>query len=198
MKNRNHEYPGMPWRQYGPIPMAPEPGDVAGPAGAVTPPPLPPAPAAKVEAVDPAPAAEKKAEAVVPPAAEKKAPSLAEEVEAKEKFVERLAALDNRIEISRRKEVLAHLRRMGADPELVSDDDLLELAPKVDPLLDEAAATAELLKFKEKRKKWFTPLAVGPQEDLARYGERLKTNTKLTDDDRAKRAKLAARLGGNR
>lgn len=180
----------MKTRKY----LSPEPGEAA---GAVSAPPAPVAPVAeKKEAAEPAP--EPVAPVVEAIAAKPVVAVDLVELDAKEKLAARLSTLDARLEKAREKEVLTALRRMGADPEIVSDADLLALAPKVDPLLDEAAATAELLKFKEKRKGWFKALQVGPQEDLNRYGEQLKGNAKLTDEDRAKRARLAARLGGNR
>ena len=115
--------------------------------------------------------------------------------ELERKVEQRLQALDERLEKQRQKAVLSELRRLGADPELVSDADLLQLAPKVDP--DEPAGAKALLEFKKARARWFAAEAPAPQEQITNFAKTQKERG-LSKDKVEARARLAAKLGGKR
>lgn len=116
-------------------------------------------------------------------------------LDAKAKIIDTKAqALDTKLERQRERAVIATLRRMGADPARVTDDDLKMLAPKVDP--DEPDGLAELAQWATSRPGFFKPKSVGPQESLSRYKEKLDTNKNLTERQRARRQRMADRLLG--
>lgn len=106
-------------------------------------------------------------------------------------FEERLGALTAKLERQRERSVIATLRRLGADPDRVTDEDLLALAPKVDP--DEPAGKKALLDWKAKRPGFFA--ATGPREKIEDTKKRLTTRG-LTAEQVERRMKLAQRLGG--
>lgn len=86
------------------------------------------------------------------------------------------------------------LRRLGADPARISDDDLLLLAPKVDA--DEPAGVAALHAWKTSRPGLFIRAQAGPQETLATIQQTIVADKKLTVDARARKLRMTQRLLG--
>lgn len=210
---RANNWPGAPWRLRGPIPEAPpESGEGSGAGGAAA------DGAAKKDDAKAEKPAEKPAEKAPEKAAERpveKAPERAEKpaekvdraaqvakvdeldrvLEAKAKAVdEKLAALDAKYERQRQKAVVQALRKMGARADLVSDDDLLALAPKVDP--DEPAGITALGKFRDARRGLFTIAEVGPQEALDSYAKTVKASKDIPDRIKERKLRMANRLMG--
>lgn len=108
------------------------------------------------------------------------------------------SALEEKFEKARQKSVLSTLRRLGADPDVVTDADLLLLAPKnVDP--DDPAGLAELKKFRDGRPGFFKRAEVGPQEHLAAFAKRTTDDKNLSERQKERRQRMAAKLlGGDR
>jgi hypothetical protein len=203
--------PGYPTRGlFGPVPMFPEGGEGGGASSAgaekkaeakadtkaaAEPPAKVEAkqedePPAKVEAKQEAKAEpEKKAQKPEPKAEPKrKIEDLERDVEA------RLEALNTRLERQREKAVVSELRRLGADPEVVSDADLLALVGKVDP--DDPAGAKALMDFKKSRPKWFKAAPKAPHETINEFSAQLKSRG-LAKEKIEARARMAAKLGGN-
>lgn len=209
MRLHHTSAPGYPTRGLlRPVPMAPEGEGGGAQAGAEkkTDPPASDgeekkAPDAKAEpeAKDAPPPEKPPEKRAAPPEKSVKAepkPEPKRKVDELERNVEeRLQALDARLEKQRQKAVLSELRRLGADPELVSDEDLLILAPKVDP--DEPAGAKALLDFKKSRSKWFGADKPAPQEQITTFAKAQKDRG-LAKDKVEARARLAAKLGGGR
>lgn len=89
---------------------------------------------------------------------------------------------------------LQALRRMGADPDIVSDEDLLALAPKVDP--DEPAGAEALKKWRDARQGFFRSVEVGPQERLSELTKRTTEDKTLAPHLRERKAKMLSKLYG--
>lgn len=192
--------------------QSPEPGDGGG--GAAPKPNAPPAPAipekpsettavvsvAKVEPT-PTPAAKPDTKAEPAPAVATPAKPAITPEEFEARAARGLAAFDQleaRNEKARQKAVRAQLRGMGADRDLLPDDVIDSLAPKVDPDLDPTTAGVKLLEFKTKFSKWFNAMPASPRERFTTYEGQLNERKDLTPEQREKRAKLARRLGGDR
>ena len=110
---------------------------------------------------------------------------------------ERLDAIAEREAKALDRARLQALRRLGADPEVVSDEDLLALAPKVDP--DEPAGVEALKKWRDSRKGFFRSLEVGPQERLSELQKSTQEDKTLAPHLRERKAKMLAKLyGGSR
>ena len=191
--------------------MAPEPGADSGAAPkppeapAATPAVKPTeAPAAKAAEVAPvakveAPAAKAAEVAPVAKAAEVAPVAKASPIEqALEAEVARIKRLGDEAEARHERSVararLSALRRLGADPDRISDDDLLTLAPKVDP--DDPDGLLKLHAFKESRKGLFRSTGPGPQERLGALKKKVEENKALTPEAKARRERMMGRLMG--
>lgn len=159
-------------------------------------------PAAPAAPVVQAATPEKKAEPVAP-VAPAKTPAerdqhldqVAQDLDAKAKrYEEKANAYDAKLERARQKSIVAALRQMGADPDIVSDADLLSLAPKVDP--DDDGANAVLLKFKEQRPGFFRRATVGPQESLSDAVKRIDEDKGLSPSQKERKRRMTEKLMG--
>lgn len=183
--------------------MSPEPGAetaAPGPAdnqgGTVVP--EKKAEAASVAVVVP----EKEAEVVPARTAEerlKRLDEIEQTIDAKAKAIDsKTAAIEARLETARKKAVLERLRKMGADPERISDERLLKIAPVVDPDENSAAADAEFLKFKASEPGLFRPAHIGPQEQLGNYTKRVEDDSNLTPKQKERKLRMANTLMGGK
>lgn len=203
-KDTRGEVPAYPlWGRGGHVPMHPEPDigaaapkpdanqpavpkvEPVAPAAKVAPPPAPePAPTPKPESTPMVPVP------VVPVAAAKPEDRYEAAVKALDA---KAAAVDAKLEKQRQRAIVSTLRKMGADPDLVSDDDLLTLAPKVDP--DEPAGLAELVKWKG-TKGFFRRAEVGPQENLGELVKAAQEDESMPAHLRARKARMLQKLHG--
>lgn len=213
--------PGQPWRLRG-VPLAPEAsGEGTGPAGTGGAAAKVADAATKKESTEkPTATTEKPAEKpalVIQPATttEKKA-TLATDVQTQVQRVDdfdrvldekgkaidaKLAALDAKYERQREAAVIQTLRKMGADPTIIGDEDLRTLlrsiAPKVDP--DTPEGLIELQKIKDSRTGLFRRSDVGPQERLTDYVKGVREDQHLTERQKERKARMASKLlGGDR
>lgn len=202
--------PGYPTRGlFQPVPMHPD--DAGGAGGGAEKKAEPKAPEggekkAEAKADDPPAKEEPKAPETSPkkeePPAPKPPPKKAEAVDKGRKVdvleheVEsKLEALNARLERQRQKALVSEMRRLGADPEIISDADIIgsPLLGNVDP--DDPAGAKVLLDFKKSRPKWFVAEKPAPQESLNKLTSDLKAKG-LSKDKIEARARLAAKLGG--
>ena len=183
--------------------MSPEPGaDTAAPGpadnqgGTVVP--EKKAEAASVAVVVP----EKEAEVVPARTAEerlKRLDEIEQTIDAKAKAIDsKTAAIEARLEAARQKAVIQRLRKLGADPERISDERLLKIAPVVDPDENSAAADAEFLKFKASEPGLFRPAHIGPQEQLGNYTKRVEDDSNLTPAQKERKLRMAKTLMGGK
>lgn len=150
------------------------------------------APAAKVDAPAP-PAPEKKTE---PAAQLDRFAEIERQMEARARSIdEKATALETKLEGQRQKSVIATLRKMGADPDLISDADLLTLAPKVDP--DDPAGLAKLVEWKA-TKRFFRQAEVGPQENLGVLVKAAREDQKMPEHLRERKARMLAKVHGGK
>lgn len=210
-----HGGPGMPmlWRRH--VPFAPEDGTggAAGMAAAAekkTPTPgenqaaakpeekkdapAPAAASAKTEAAPPAKTEEKKDPAPSPAAAASPDERTKRIDELERIAKERLDAIDARLSKTVERSRLSMLRKLGADPDRVSDEDLLVLAPKVDP--DEPAGFEALKKFRDSRKGLFRSAEVGPQERLVDLTKAAREDKNIPPHLREVKARMLNKLYG--
>lgn len=213
-------HPGQPWRLRG-VPLAPEASAEGGGAGGAAVPASKVADAATKKEAAPSSGtatAEKPAEkpaALAPSTVEKPVEKLADAqkqvqrvddfdrvLDEKGKAIDaKLAAIDAKYERQRETAVIQTLRKMGADPAIIGDDDLRtllrSLAPKVDP--DTPEGLIELQKIKDTRAGLFRRSDVGPQERLGDYIKGVREDQHLTERQKERKARMASKLlGGDR
>lgn len=175
------------------------PAAAAAPASAPAQPTAAPPAAAASSATPPAPVAPQVAPAKSPEERLKRFDELEKSLDEKARAIDaKTSALEEKFEKARQKAVLSTLRRLGADPDVVTDADLLLLAPKgVDP--DGPTGLAELKKFRDGRPGFFKRADVGPQEHLAAFAKRTTDDKSLSERQKERRQRMANKLlGGDR